>query len=374
MVRVKAFLAAAVLLPALFVSASAFDGVGLFTYKWTQSHLQDNEGVWISDFSTGTVTKLWGKGGSGGVGAAAFSPDGQQIIFANDGKLHIMDNNGGRERILPLGGPCHPDQSLCWTTNGVFWVGGGSIWRYVIETNALTELHHWDDLISGNTKGYWCSMDGRKGWCWAELDDGTPEDTHGDQAFLTFNADWSLRTELRAPIWGHGNYMSHSGETLLFDKWSMQHQHIQYVRHSDAQPFDTVFTKLPAGAEIEVFNAMQPCPNDSQLILLATNPSESGREGNYVKDFWVWNWVTESTPERVPEPLKADGKMMWKGPLPEVVLTDPWLSSDRSEYIYWNIWRHTEPIPITNTGGGTLGPITVETVGGDWLNYTVEGT
>jgi hypothetical protein len=374
MVRIGRRITVLALAAAAFAPAQAFDGVGLFTYKWTQSNLQNNEGVWLSEFGTGTVTKLWGKNGTGGVDAAAFSPDGLQIIFASGGKLHIMDNNGSRERILPLGGPCNPNYSLCWTTNGVFWVGGGSIWRYVVETNSLTELHHWDDLISGSTKGYWCSMDGRKGWCWAELDDGTPEDTHGDQAFITFNADWTLRSELRAPIWGHGNYMSHSGNILLFDKWSMQHQHIEYVRHSDAVPFDTVFTKLPSGSEILVFDAMQPCPNDSQLIMLATSPDASGDTGNYVKDFWVWNWVTESTPELVPEPRKADGRMMWKGPLPEVILTEPWLTCDRSEYVYWNMWGHTENIPITNTGGGVLGAITVDTIGGNWLTISVSSS
>lgn len=354
----KSALRAVCLLALLSVgTVAAFDGVGLFSYKWTSSTLQGNEGVVICDFSTGDTTKLWGKNGSGSVTAAAFSLDGTEIIFSHNGKMYIMDNDGSRARSLPLSGPCNPDHSLCWTTNGVFWVGGGSIWRYVMETNELTELHHWDDLISGSTKGYWSSRDGRKGWCWAELDDGTPEDTHGDQAFITFAPDWTVSNELRAPIWGHGNYMSFSGETLLFDKWSMAHQNIQYVRHSDAVPFDTVFTKLPPGAEIQVFDAMQPCQNDSQLIMLRTSPSESGRTGNYVADFYVWNWVTESTPERVPEAYKGDGKMMWKGALPEIVITDPWITLDRDEYIFWNIWRHTESIPITNTGGGTLGTV-----------------
>lgn len=352
-------------------TVSAFEGVGLFVYGWTQDYLQNNEGVWISEFGTGTMTKLWGKNGTGGVNAAAFSPDGTQIIFTHAGKLHIMDNNGSRERILPMNGPCSADYTLCWTTNGVFWSGGGSVWRYEIETNSLSELHHWDDLISGSTKGYWCSMDGRKAWCWAELDDGTPEDSHGDQSFLTFNADWSVRSEVRAPVWGHGNYMSHSGNILLFDKWTLDHRSVELVRHVDAVPFDTVFTKLPQGSDIQVFDAMQTCVNDSQLVLLATSPDASGDTGNYVRDFWVWNWVTESSPEMVPEPRKADGMMMWKGALPEVVLTEPWLTCDRSEYVYWNQWAHWELVPITNTGGGTLGPITVDTVGGAWLDYSV---
>jgi len=352
----------------VFGLAAAFEGAGIFTYS--SPSLQGNEGVWLADFGTGDMTKLWGKNGSGAAGAAAFSPDGRQIIFASSGKLHIMDNNGGRQRILPLSAPCKPQYNLCWTTNGIFWAADSGVWRYEMQSNTLKQIHRWDDLISGKTKGYWCSMDGRKAWCWAELDDGTPDDTHGDQAFLTFNADWSLRSELRVPIWGHGNYMSHSGETLLFDKWSNPHSHrkIQLVRHADATPFDTLYPDLPETEEIAVFNSMNLCPNDSQLVMVITKSSV-----DTLGHCWVWNWVANSTPERVEKPAKANGQMMWKGPLPEVVLTQPWLSSDRNEFVYWPGRGHTESIPIMNTGGGTLGAVTVETAGGNWLNWWLEG-
>jgi hypothetical protein len=376
-------LATALLLSAIAGQpALAYQGTGLFSYRWTQANLQNNEGVWTVDFATGTSKKLWGTANnSGGVYAATFSPDGRQIAFAStsDDKLRVMLNDGSQAGIVALAGRCRPSQSICWTDNGMFWTDSTEVYRYVPETNQFSRVLSMPTMIAKSSKGYWASRDGRKAWCWAELDDGTPQDTHGDQAFIDYNADFSVATVRRSATWGHGNFMTQDGQYLLFDRWDLSpgHQKMYKVRFSDIVRVDTLWAHFPSDSiQIGVFNSMQTCPNNPNITMLMTSAQASGRSGSYVSDCWVWNWSTEALPERVPEAYKGDGMAMWDGPLPSVAPTAPYISLDRSEFIYWNQWNHTEVVPVTNTGAGTLTAVTATIVspGARWLNVVLGGS
>jgi len=245
-------------LAALLASqAPAVEGTGLFFYRWTQTDLQNNEGVWVSDFGTGTVTKLWGRNGTGEVLAAAFSPDGLRIAFASGDKLHMMYNNGAREGIVALPDRCRPEGTLCWATSGLFWIDNTYLYRLNLADSSLTRIYQWNDMISGSSKGYWCSQDGLHAWAWNELDDGTPQDTHGDQSWMEFNTDFSVLRYRRLAedafgraLWGHGNYITHDGLYMLFDRWDMSpsHQKILKVRFADATVVDTLWCQLPDSA------------------------------------------------------------------------------------------------------------------------------
>ena len=56
--------------------------------------------------------------------------------------------------------------------------------------------------------------------------------------------------------------------------------------------------------------------------------------------------------------------------------TAPFISLDRSEFIYWNQWNHTEVVPVSNTGAGTLTTVTATIVspGARWLNVVLGGS
>ncbi|MBD3241007.1 MAG: hypothetical protein GF331_10515 [Chitinivibrionales bacterium] len=301
------------------ISAQSFN----LLYMYSSASGPDSEGLWLVDSETGDKTKLWGKNGRGAVAGARFSPDGARIAFQHANTLYLMNNDGSEAHVATTHEFKADRGTFAYTSNGIFWMqdtegasNKSDVYRLDLTTGQVTrplQLERWPDRPSG--KGYWASRDGRRAFTWTNLSSAYGATSSTEEAYITWNADFTSAEVVAYRVHGHGNLMTLDGQYLLTCMWGngdYDHQYVWVVDHADTTVVDTLFNQLPAGNPIgPSTRALIQCANTDEYIGFTR-----GIWGDMEELVYLWHWQDESVPRLMPKPDGAYLANIWMGPLP----------------------------------------------------------
>ncbi len=320
----------------------------------------------VADHKSGTIDTMWESPGYyDDVPSAYIAPDGKTIAVRCEQDLYIMNNDGSNIRKFNPSGwpPTIDDKGRDWyyTSKGVFWNDGGSLKRFVPETEQTTRVNKSGN--AGPQSTLWMSADGRKGFTRRHV-------------LFTVSSDYSSAefydTDIKGCVSGHGNTVTAGGSYVCYNGFGHKNlfvvpftdELLQLIRNSSDCPESAVGTySIPTyeltNEKIKMTNWFAPrqVVNHDTLVLIA---------GGYVGPrHWAIVNILDSSFVYTAGPEEGINNLCngYVGPLPEPDRNAPYLSLDKESLVFSAMAQQppAQDVIVKNSGTGTLSQLSIKT-------------
>jgi hypothetical protein len=359
-------------------------------------------GLWILKYPSGEKLRIRSKA----ITFSSLSPGGRKVAYVANDSLYTANNDGTSTKAViankgwwKFGSSFQDANAVHWSTNGMFWIGGYKIYRYIPETGDMTtlpiDLSNIDGAtpcVDGLAKGgkekmYQASRDGLRVFLeasWNAPDIPCRKYDRGGRLRLQWAPDFKSYQVMFQNRWGHGRCMTADGYLFLVCFGFHRNIHVSRQEGRDTTMLYD-WCELDPPYEQEGMEARQiaSCINNDSLIGSYAHCTDKAPCSSNRVHMYLWNWRTiERLGEFALPGSPSDNALIpttvWDGPLPQAS-TSPYIQLNQTSLTF-NYDGKTAPQPqtitVTNAGAGNLGAVTatVKPSSISWLSVQQSGS